>query len=63
MEDRLERSRAELAALSGEQLAGARAAQEAVWREQLENLLEQRPQGADELAALVEPRWFGAAVG
>jgi hypothetical protein len=54
VEGRLERSRAELAALSGAELARARAAQEAAWRARLEDLLEEHPQAADQLADLLD---------
>jgi len=50
---RLDQSRAALEGLSGPDLDGVRAEQEIVWRTRLEDLLEQHPEAADELRALV----------
>ncbi len=50
---RLDQSRAALAGLTGADLERVRTEQEVAWRTRLEDLLEQHPEAADELSALV----------
>jgi len=61
--ERLERSRGVLAGLSGAELERARAAQQAAWAARLADLLEERPDAAGELEALVGQAGGGSAAG
>jgi hypothetical protein len=53
LEERLEHSRAVLAAVSGPDLTRAQAEQEIAWRTRLSDLLEQNPDAEHELRALI----------
>ena len=61
--DRLERSRGVLAGLSGAELEQAKAAQQAAWAARLADLLEEHPDAAGELEALVSQVGGGQAAG